>query len=177
MKTPFNKTYQSQQKKLIPSTFKKGIISAVNLNSFSADVMFIGNQQTIIKNIPFASTVNINNVKVGDRCKVDLFDETNPNDMCIAYTYGRSFLRTSNTGIATITTSGIAIPHGLGTVPNSVGFLKQSSPNTSLSVTGGGGGTYFANIDVYEYSPPDSTNIYLKSVNGIMIGNWYAATI
>ena len=87
IKVPFNRTYQAQQKKLIRATFKKGIISAIHKNTFSVDVNFIGNQQTVVRNVPLANTIDINTLAIGNRCKVDLFDETNPMDMCVAYTY------------------------------------------------------------------------------------------
>lgn len=87
MKTPFNKTYKTQNTRLVPKSFKKAVISSVYVNNYTVDVYFIGNNQTIIRNIPVANTVDITTINPGDRCKVDIFDETNPSDMVLAYTF------------------------------------------------------------------------------------------
>lgn len=86
-RVPFNDLFKKQQRSLIPSTFKKGFISAVHTNAGTVDVSFAQNPLTIVKGIPVASTVNIANVVAGQRCRVDVFDETNPKDMVMAFTY------------------------------------------------------------------------------------------
>lgn len=163
MEQPYNQTFKRQAAKLIPATFKKGIISAIYTNSSTADVMFVGNQQTIIKSVPFASSINVALVSVGDKCKIDCFDETNPNDMVIAYTYGKTLPKTFAVGSFLVTTAGVAIPHKLYTTPNLVGFIKTDVPT--------------GNIDVYQYAVPDSLKIYLKSINGNMNVNWFVGKV
>ncbi len=92
---PYNDVYKKQNQKLIPSSIKKGIISNINTSTWTADVQIIGSNQSIIKNVPLASNLNADLILPGDRCKLDLFDETNPNDMVVAYTYGRRINPTS----------------------------------------------------------------------------------
>lgn len=84
---PINKTFKNQNNKLIPATFKKAFISAVHPNSRTVDVSFAENPLTIVRNIPIASSVVIANLAAGQRCRIDVFDETNPNDMALAYAY------------------------------------------------------------------------------------------
>lgn len=84
---PVNNTFRQQQKKLVKATFKKGFINAVNISARTVDVYYAENPQTIIRNIPVADTVNISTVRVSKRCRIDLFDETNPLDSVMAYTY------------------------------------------------------------------------------------------
>lgn len=74
----------------IPATFKRGIVSAINIQSGTMDVQIIGNQTTVLKGIQISSAVNIYTARIGDKCRIDFFDETNPNDAVVAYTYGRS---------------------------------------------------------------------------------------
>lgn len=85
--TPTNKTFEKQQKKLVPATFKKAFINTIHFNSNTVDVYFAENPQTIIKNIPVARSVDIATVTVGQRCRIDMFDETNPYDCVLAYVY------------------------------------------------------------------------------------------
>lgn len=82
-----NETFQEQQRKLVRSTFKKGFISAIHMGSNTVDVSYAESPQTIVRNIPIANSVSISTVIVGQRCRVDLFDETNPQDSVLAYTY------------------------------------------------------------------------------------------
>lgn len=84
---PSNKTFQGQQAKLVRATFKKGFINAVHSNSLTVDVSYAENPLTIVRNIPIAKTVNVSLLAVGQRCRIDIFDETNPNDCVLAYTY------------------------------------------------------------------------------------------
>jgi hypothetical protein len=88
-KHTYNQIFQNQQRSLVPATFKKAVISAVNPQNFTADVYFAENPQTVIRSIPLASHIVSTSVKVGDRCRVDLFDEKNPRDAVVAYLYGR----------------------------------------------------------------------------------------
>jgi hypothetical protein len=85
--TPVNQTFKQQQKRLVKSTFKKGFVNAIHSGSNTVDVSFAENPQTIIKNIPIAKSVSIASVIVGQRCRIDMFDETNPNDCVLAYVY------------------------------------------------------------------------------------------
>ena len=84
---PLNDTWKQQQKKLVRSVFKKGLINTVHVSSRTVDVSYAENPQTVIKNIPIANTVDISKVAVGQRCRIDMFDETNPNDCVMSYTY------------------------------------------------------------------------------------------
>lgn len=87
---PFNQTFLNQNKKLIRASFKKAVISAVNISAFTADVYFAENPGVVIKSIPLASQIDPTKILIGDRCRVDVFDETNQRDMVIAYIYGRN---------------------------------------------------------------------------------------
>lgn len=87
MEIPINEIYKIQNQKLLPATFKRGIISKVNLETFTADVYIIGNPQTILKDIPMSSAIDSNEVQAGQRCRIDMFDESNKSDMVVAYTY------------------------------------------------------------------------------------------
>ena len=88
--TPFNDIFKKQQKKLVPATFKKGFVSAINVSQNTVDVFFAENPQNVIRNVPLASNIIPSLIMKGDRCRIDVFDETNPNDMVVAYIYGRS---------------------------------------------------------------------------------------
>ena len=90
VKISFNELYKKQNQKLIRATFKKALIVSVNEASATANISIVGNPSTVIKNVPFASHIIPSLVLANDKCRVDLFDETNPNDMVIAYIYGRS---------------------------------------------------------------------------------------
>lgn len=86
-KFPVNQTWKQQNKKLVKATFKKAFINAVHVSANTVDVYFAENPQTIVRNIRVASTVVIANVQPSQRCRIDVFDETNPSDMVMAYTY------------------------------------------------------------------------------------------
>jgi len=172
-------------KKINPSTFKKGVISKVNLSNGTADVYFVENSQNIIKNIPFASNIDISKIQIGARCRVDVFDEANPNDMVIAYTYGgagSSAVKFAS-GVATVSSAGTTtIPHGLGQIPSFVGITKEGSPGydtlTRYSVAGGGSGYVdvhdTGSEDVYEYATADATNIYLRgTTSSVLSVKWF----
>lgn len=87
IKQPLNSTFQKQEKRLVRSTFKKGFINAIHISSNTVDVYYAENPQSVIKNIPVAKNVNISTIMIGQKCRVDLFDETNPNDCALAYTF------------------------------------------------------------------------------------------
>lgn len=84
---PVNETFKRQQKKFVRASFKKAFINSVHISSHTVDVFYAENPQSIIKNIPVADSVDIANVIAGQKCRIDLFDETNPNDGVCAYTY------------------------------------------------------------------------------------------
>jgi hypothetical protein len=87
MDVPFNEIYKKQTKTLIPASQKKAVLSAINIASRRVDIYFVNNPQTIVKNIPVASSFDIQSARVGDICKIDVFDESNPRDMIVAYSY------------------------------------------------------------------------------------------
>lgn len=82
-----NQTWRQQQARLVKATFKKGFINAVYISSGTVDVYYAENPQTIIRNIPVATHITLSSALVGKRCRIDLFDETNPSDSVLAYTY------------------------------------------------------------------------------------------
>lgn len=79
--------HQQANEKVTPATFKRGIISAVNVHAMTADVQIVGNQSTVLKGIPLSSAINPATLSVGARCRIDMFSESNPNDCVVAYTY------------------------------------------------------------------------------------------
>lgn len=161
IKIPLNQTYKKQNAKLTPATFKKGVVTAVYPSSYTVDVYFVGNNQSTIRNIAVATNVDINAVSPGDKCKVDLFTESNPSDMVMSYTYGKPQISTFSSGITSVSHLGSTIAHGLGSTPNVVII----TPNASG--------------DVYQTSAADSTNIYLtySSGSGSLSTNWYALIV
>lgn len=84
---PYNQIWKKQHAKLTPSTFKKAFINAVHVSSNTVDIYYASNPQSIIKNITVAHTVDITLIVPGQRCRIDIIDETNPNDIVCAYTY------------------------------------------------------------------------------------------
>lgn len=140
---PFNKIWEKQHNKLVRATFKKAIISNVNTAANTADVFFAQNPTTVIRAIPLASQIVASQVMVGDRCRVDVFDETNPNDMVVAYIYGRimAIQKTLfNSGNYTFSNGQIFpvnIPHGLvdengaAVIPDVYGVMNTSKQNSS----------------------------------------------
>lgn len=136
-KIAFNSLFKDQNKKLIRASFKKAFISSVNVSSNTADVYFAENPSTTIRNVPLASHIDSSSLVKGDRCRVDVFDETNPNDMVVAYIYGRSIksgtlFKTGTQFYAGGTTFPKNIAHGLvdkngnGVVPDFFGVLIDS---------------------------------------------------
>ena len=70
-----------------PATFNRGIINAVNIQAKTVDIQLVGNQSSILKGVAVSSAINLSVIKAGDRCRVDMFSEVNPNDCICAYTY------------------------------------------------------------------------------------------
>ena len=155
MQTPDNTIFKIRTQNLIPATFKKAIISSLNLQNLSASVFLVGNSQTVLTNIPFAASVDITTIQPGDKCRIDCFSENNPSDMVIAYIYSKPYKKKFSAGNFNVGTGGNTIPHGLGVIPDVVGVTLR------------------ANGTVWEYQNADATNIYLKSASGTISTDWY----
>jgi hypothetical protein len=177
-RVPFNDVFKGQQKKLVRATFKKAIINQVYANSSTADVYFSGNPQTIIKGVPLATHIIPSLVSVGDKCRVDVFDETNPNDMVVAYIYGKKtpyqqavLFNQGQTGVTT--SSSFTIAHGLGVTPNIFGVWVESVQNNNDA------GVPF--VDVSKgVKGADATYIYLTAagLTGYTFScNWFVLKI
>ncbi len=176
IRVPSNKVFERQQKNLVPATYKKGIINSIYPQSWTADVQIVGNVQTLLKSIPLASHVNANFVKPGDKCRVDAFDESSPNDMVVAYIYGRKLPFASfNKGITTITTTKTTIAHGLGVTPDFVFFIPQATQQHADTASDPQGGTinYNNTKDIFQAQTADDTNIYLQSILDTLSVTWY----
>jgi hypothetical protein len=147
-----------QMQKISPATFKHGVITAVYRQSWSADVVVEGDVQTVLKGIPMSSAVPYN-VRVGQLCRIDMFDETNPKDSVVAYTYGTapSSVWIVKTGTAYVTSNGQAIPHGLGQKPDFYILMGYGQVISLAGVTYGG--IYTADYGSGGH-PADATNIY-----------------
>lgn len=119
---PYLDLHDKANKIVTPATFKRGIINAIHPVNGTVDVQLVGNQSTVLKNIYTSSAINLNTIRVGDKCRIDMFDETNPNDCVVAYVYGRQIVDYA-WGIYTIAVntgggaSNIKIPHTLGMIP------------------------------------------------------------
>ena len=87
MQYPLADLYKRQNKKLIPDTFKKGIVVNVYINSRTVDLYFVNNPQTVLKNIICSLQIDMSTIAIGQRCKVDIFSETNARDIVVSYTY------------------------------------------------------------------------------------------
>lgn len=134
---------QTKNGKIMPATFKRGIISKINFQQGIADVIIVGNIQTVLKNIQLSSAVP-STAKVGDKCRIDMFDETNPNDIVVAYTYGGVNSGKTASGVTPQTFSAVptgvtpgSIPHGLGMVPavfDVYPYDNQVSPNRVYAI-------------------------------------------
>jgi hypothetical protein len=167
---PFNDTFKKQQGKLVRATFKKAFIVAVNASACTANVFFAESPQNVIKNVPLAAHIIPALVNAGDRCRIDLFDETNPNDMVVAYIYGRTSAYQQQVRFATgtlslnmITGSG-SIAHGLGVAPDVVGVFPF------IGLAG------YVGVDYPFVSSWDDTSINWSSstTNAFVSANWFA---
>lgn len=135
-----NQTYKKQQGRLVAATFKRGIVQNVNQHSATADVQVLGNQTSLVKGVPMASHIIPALVQQGDRCRLDMFDETNPNDMVVAYIYGRTIAPITSGGLFNTSGGTFQIPHGLGVVPamfyaNIDELLVVSGNRTIVTIT------------------------------------------
>lgn len=141
-----NELFKASQNTLVPASNKKGIINQFYPESWTADVQIIGSVQTVLKGIPVSLAVSASDIKAGDRCRVDMFDETNPRDSVVAYTYGRAKYKKTNSGFFSHTTgTNVSVPHGLGIKPDFYCVSPQDS-----------GGTV-----IYISQVADATNIYV----------------
>lgn len=172
-KQSVNDIWKKQQGKLMRATFKKAVISNVNVSANTADVYFAENPTTTIRNIPLASHIKASLVSQGDKCRVDVFDETNPNDMVVAYLYGKSIPIANVPKIATGTvtygngqTYPVVQPHGLGVIPDFYGALQVSD------------GWYGVTPRAFFWwaSGADSTNITITASGNTIGGSvyWFA---
>ena len=89
MEYGYNELNKKINDKNIPSSWKKGIIVKINEVTWTADVQIIGSINTVARNVPISLAVATLDIQINDKCKLDVFDESNSNDMVIAYTYGR----------------------------------------------------------------------------------------
>lgn len=160
----FLPTTKKVNDKITPASFKRGLIVALHPQSWTADVSIIGNTQTVLKNVPLSSAINPNEIQAGDKCRIDMFDETNQNDMVVAYTYGRRPKPLTNSGFITITftsTGGVdtsqKIAHGLGSAPSMAGVSTYSYG--VLAHVPADTGNFFSTY----ISAVDSTYLYLTT--------------
>lgn len=129
MDTAINKTYKKQNDKLIPSSIKKAIISAVNVAQRQCDIFYPNNPQTIVKGVSVSNSVDITSLVAGQRVKIDIFDETNPKDIVIAYAYGGG---PSNLNILGQT---VVITYVSNVVLNNLGGGNYSLTKTTKTLT------------------------------------------
>lgn len=87
MRVSYNEIFRDQNKNLIPDAFRKAIISNVNVKARTVDIYFVKNPETTITGVPVSSLLTVSTSMIGQRCKVDIFDEVNSKDMVVAYTY------------------------------------------------------------------------------------------
>lgn len=184
MEISFNDLHKKQTSKLNPATFKKGFISKTYPDTAVVDIFLAENPQTILRNVPISSSIDITQVMAGDPCRVDLFDETNPTDMVVAYTYRRKYQNKSQKKVQFVsgtlalpnpTTFPYTFAHGLKDVDgNSVVPDIYSALGLVFGYTVGGV-TYY---DYAQATSADATNITLKSdmnpSNVVMTVYWWA---
>lgn len=87
-----NKTYQKQNRKLIPDVLRKAIMIKFYAQTSGglqiADIYFVNSPQTIVKGILVSDQVTLGALpRSGVRCIVAIFDESNPKDMIMIATY------------------------------------------------------------------------------------------
>lgn len=160
-----NTVFQKQNQRLLPATFKKAIIANVNITANTADVTFAGNPASIIKNVPLASSINVSQLMVGDKCRVDCFSESNTADMVVAYTYGRPLGGTLfNSAEGTSVTGGsTTITHHLGVAPDIFAVIPHVTQNNNGSQL-----TYATSADAtYIYITTDPS--FTTTVNWFVI--------
>jgi hypothetical protein len=168
MDVPLNSVFKRQQDKLVPSTYKKGIITRAYTQAAAADVQIIGTAQTVLKRVPLAAHIDPMEIQVGSKCRVDQFDESNTNDMVIAYIYGATF-RGPRVVTGSFTVSGSnatnVIAHGLGEIPDIYGYNARQDNDPS-------GSTVYL---LWAYNAPDAQNLYYKMAqSGTLNIDWWA---
>lgn len=84
---PSNQLFRMQHNKLNPAIFKRGVVVSINIGARTANIYFVENPQTIIKNVPLAKGLDASSIKIGEQVKVDTFSETRASSMVIAYTF------------------------------------------------------------------------------------------
>jgi hypothetical protein len=83
----FNDVYKKQTKTLLPATYKKAVINNKNVSAGTVDVYFSENPTNIIRSIPLAKHIDPTTIMPGQRCRVDLFNETATTSMVVAYVF------------------------------------------------------------------------------------------
>jgi hypothetical protein len=86
-RVPNNQLFRMQHNKLNPAIFKRAVVVSVNAGARTANIYFVENPQTIIKNVPLAGGINANSIQIGSQAKVDTFSETRTSSMVIAYVF------------------------------------------------------------------------------------------
>jgi hypothetical protein len=126
MDPTFLTTEKKINEKVSVTSFKKGMISSVNVQAWTADVLVIGDYQTVLKDVKLSSSILIVPT-IGQYCRIDVFDVNNPTDMVVAYVYGKpsidasaisatvTYVKTINFGSSTYTTGTIEINNGIVT--------------------------------------------------------------
>jgi hypothetical protein len=89
MDSDFLKVQKDIAEKVVAATYKKGLISSVDVQSWTVDVMLIGDYQSVLKNVKLSNTILVPPA-IGQYCRIDVFDIHNPADMVVSYTYGKS---------------------------------------------------------------------------------------
>ncbi len=90
MEPNFREQVKRNNEAIMSATFKKGIVAGVHIENATLDVIIAGPNQSLLKGLPISTSINIYDVQVNDRCRIDMFDESNPFDSVVSYTYGRS---------------------------------------------------------------------------------------
>ncbi len=160
-----NTTFQKQNNKLLVATFKKAVITNINVASNTVDVYYAQNPSTIIKNIPLASHIHSSQVMINDRCRVDMFDESNPSDCVCAYIYGRKIqgILFNGGNAETLGSGDFSIPHGLGVTPDIfyvVGIQSAGASHLFVRLINAG-------------LQADDTSLY-ATAEGSAFYNWFA---
>lgn len=152
---------RSKSKKFDALIARKGIVSRINFETWTADIQVIGDTQSVVKNVPLSGGIPLS-ISVGDRCGLQTFDESNPDDIIVSFVYGRRLRPLTSAGSASIPVAvNTSVPHGLGFIPNMVSYVKADATANTF----------------YERQPPDATNLYLTGLTGTVVVRWYAAVL
>ncbi len=159
----FKTFYKEQTAKLQPVISRQGVITKLNITAWTADVQIVGNNQSVLKNVPLSSAIPIN-ILVGDKVILDTLQENSPSSntggVVVAYMYGRKAqsLNRVNSGVASVpaNTSAYPVAHGLGITPN---LVSVSSP--AAFVPGSPGSV----ASVY-FNSADAIYIYVDNFSG-----------